>query len=344
MFSKQNIKDALLHYLSSVLIYGLGLWFYRSNNYYANFLNPMTKDILLYLFLAYVLIAPFFFLVKINKNITEHKPAMIFSILKKTILDFFHYLKTFVNQPRKQIITLSKDEKTILLFMLVKLFYIPVMTNFLVNNTQGFISLYPQLKNFEWNLNVITYFGYSLVLTTIFLVDTLFFTFGYLFESSWLKNRVRSVEPTLLGWGVTLICYPPFNDFFGMYVPWGPRDYAEFGTLTWTFAARLVVVILLLVYLWATLSLGTKCSNLTNRGIVSKGAYKFIRHPAYISKNLAWWIMAIPFLSVSVVLSVLIWSFIYFMRAITEERHLIQDPEYQAYCKKTKYRFIPFVY
>ena len=34
---------------------------------------------------------------------------------------------------------------------------------------------------------------------------------------------------------------------------------------------------------------------------------------------------------------------IYYMRAITEERHLARDPEYRLYMKKVPYRFIPGV-
>lgn len=97
--------------------------------------------------------------------------------------------------------------------------------------------------------------------------------------------------------------------------------------------------------MYASISLGTKCSNLTNRGIVKIGAYKFVRHPAYISKNLVWWLTLAPVLMDNnfAFLSMIVWSFIYFMRAITEEKHLLNDKEYQEYCAKVKYRFIPGV-
>ena len=32
---------------------------------------------------------------------------------------------------------------------------------------------------------------------------------------------------------------------------------------------------------------------------------------------------------------------LYYLRAITEERHLSIDPEYREYCKRAPYRFIP---
>lgn len=48
------------------------------------------------------------------------------------------------------------------------------------------------------------------------------------------------------------------------------------------------------IYSRASLALGFKASNLTNRGIVSHGPYKYVRHPAYICKNLAWIIGGFP--------------------------------------------------
>ncbi|MGJ3628557.1 DUF1295 domain-containing protein [Sphingomonas sp. MMS24-JH45] len=38
-------------------------------------------------------------------------------------------------------------------------------------------------------------------------------------------------------------------------------------------------------------------SNLTHRGILTHGAYGWTRHPAYLSKNLFWWISTVPILS-----------------------------------------------
>jgi protein-S-isoprenylcysteine O-methyltransferase Ste14 len=49
------------------------------------------------------------------------------------------------------------------------------------------------------------------------------------------------------------------------------------------------------------------------------------------------WVKAIT----PAVLSMAFWSLIYYLRAVTEERHLMNDPDYQAYCRKVRYRFIP---
>ena len=110
----------------------------------------------------------------------------------------------------------------------------------------------------------------------------------------------------------------------------------------------------------ASVALGFRASNLTNRGTVTKWPYSVVRHPAYVSKVSCWWLISIAlFVSYFTVqdlnlivalkksffmfLSMLGWTAIYYFRALTEERHLIKDPEYQAYTQKVKYRFIPKV-
>ncbi len=94
------------------------------------------------------------------------------------------------------------------------------------------------------------------------------------------------------------------------------------------------------IFAWASVSLGFKASNLTNRGTVSHGPYRYCRHPAYASKILLWSIGAVVFGSYHVGL-VLGYFLIYFMRAWTEERHLSNDQDYLEYKKKVKYMFIP---
>ena len=206
-----------------------------------------------------------------------------------------------------------------------------------------------QLPNLLNSGNLLTIDGFNFLifpflLILIFLIDTLWFSFGYAFEAGFLKNTIRSVEPTILGWVVALICYPPFNEMFVRYVDWYSNEYIIFFNTPLTFVMRIIIIFFFLIYLSATFALGTKCSNLTNRGIVSRGPYAIIRHPAYISKNLAWWLTIIPIVSLPAILSMGAWSLIYHLRTITEERHLSQDPDYIEYKKKVKYRYIPWVY
>ncbi|MBI2575344.1 DUF1295 domain-containing protein [Candidatus Woesearchaeota archaeon] len=344
LFSKANLRSALLHYLSGLSLYGLAVAFYHWNRYYAGFLDPSVKGILLYAFIAYAAIMPFVFLFPGSRNIEGHKPAIVFRVLWRTSADFLRYLERFTKEPGYRMRGVSASERTALLFMVVKLFFLPLMLNFMVSHLRAFIGFIPQLPGLRLSIDSLSSAGYAVALATIFLIDTAFFSFGYLFEAGFLRNKVRSVEPTFLGWSVALLCYPPFNSLLEKYAAWWPSDYAQFPTMEVTFAARLAVVAFMLVYVWATVSLGTKCSNLTNRGIVTTGAYRLVRHPAYVSKNLAWWVTLLPIMSLPVFASMSVWTFVYFLRAVTEERHLIADPDYQSYCRQTRYRFVPFVY
>ena len=127
-----------------------------------------------------------------------------------------------------------------------------------------------------------------------------------------------------------------------------------------TWILRAIAVFFLLLLTTSSFSLFTKASNLTNRGIVDWGPYRIIRHPGYVAKNMFWLTTLIPvfipntsspdftWTAYLVSSAVIIWGFlgwgtIYFLRAITEERFLMKDPDYVAYCKKVRYRFIPGV-
>ncbi len=89
----------------------------------------------------------------------------------------------------------------------------------------------------------------------------------------------------------------------------------------------------------ATVVFGIRFSNLTHRGILTHGPYAWSKHPAYVSKNLFWWLASLPFLSASgsftdmvrntALLAIV--SGVYYWRAKTEEKHLGADPAYQEY-------------
>jgi protein-S-isoprenylcysteine O-methyltransferase Ste14 len=190
----------------------------------------------------------------------------------------------------------------------------------------------------------------------ILFVDTFLFTIGYIVEIPALRNRIRSVDPTFLGWAACLACYPPFNGFTDAMFEWQSTDFPQFQGDAIHFAANISLLVLMAIYSWASVALGFKASNLTNRGIVARWPYSMVRHPAYVAKNLAWWIGAMPTLYVLwslnnmrglcyALLSLSCWSLIYALRALTEERHLLfADNGYAEYMAKVRWRFIPRVF
>lgn len=346
MSFKKKLGFGLKQYLPSIAIVWLAMLIYYYNPYYSVFLIPETKSILLYASLTYTILGAFYYFFMPIKHQCPSKGSIVFFGLKRFFKDILVYMKTYTKKPELAFPKMEKTEKTALLFLIVKFFFLPIMLNFVVGNYFAASEYYGFFKLFNWHFSIETFnkVFFPAVISLVFLLDVVFFGFGYLFEARFLKNTIRSVEPTFFGWAVTLVCYPPFNGFFSNYVFWYANDMAFYFNETATFIIRIFVVFLFFVYLSATFALGTKCSNLTNRGIVTKGPYAVVRHPAYISKNLAWIISIIPIISIPAVLGVLTWAVIYYFRSITEERHLIKDPEYQAYCKKVKYKFIPGVW
>lgn len=187
----------------------------------------------------------------------------------------------------------------------------------------------------------------TLLIQLLFLIDVQIGTVGYLVTFRPLDAHIRSGNPFLAGWMAALICYPPVVFAFmgggGMLAyevntpGWG-YWLGNHQMLLWMWAAWLAF--LTAIYAWATIAFGIRFSNLTYRGVLTNGPYRFTRHPAYLSKNLFWWCSTLPFLvssgsPVDVVRNTFFLgcvSAIYYWRAKTEEAHLLgEDPKYREY-------------
>lgn len=333
------MRLAARRYLAGLCVYTLALLLYTQNGYYSGFLSSETRFALITLWMVYIFAGFPFQLLTIEVKI--HKPTRILSGLLKlpTYIGSFAY--GFLPNKKRWLVKINEADRKALMFALVKLFYVPLMFNFFFANAKTTLA-FVSLKLTDWpNPSFDFRTEYVNLFSIIFMVDTMFFVFGYLVEHRFFDNVVRSVEPTALGWLVALVSYPPLNSISVGYLNWYSNDYFLWPNPILDYTLKILIILLLLLYLWATISLGTKCSNLTNRGIVTAGAYKYIRHPAYTGKVLAWWLMALPRFSIEMVLSLSAWTMIYFLRAVTEERHLIADLDYKKYTIKTKFRFVP---
>jgi protein-S-isoprenylcysteine O-methyltransferase Ste14 len=185
--------------------------------------------------------------------------------------------------------------------------------------------------------------GLGVAYDITFFIDCGWALIGYGMESRWLGNKTRSVEPTWLGWAAALSCYPPYNNVLGTYLPLenGKQWITGEDTQLWL---RGIIVALFFIYASATVSFGFKFSNLTNRGIISRGPYRLIRHPAYVTKCTAWWLEHMPTMTLTKAFFLSLLCGVYALRAWTEERHLSRDADYREYKKKVPWVILPGVY
>ena len=339
----QLYLQKLMPVFANLIFIGFALLFLQSEiipSY--SFISDQTLRVLLLMTGLYIIIAiPYRLMTPLSDK--KSKGELALQALGKGIKRFHPRYPLRVHRDD---LVITHEEKTALLFILVKFVFLPVMINFLLDHivalgrhwhSLGFYSTVQSLGGFNSLF-------FPMAASLIFFVDVLYFTFGYIFEHEKLQNIVRSVEPTFFGWFVTLACYPPFNLATGHVLGWYANDFLFLPNPYITTALGSVGLVLFCIYVWASLALGTKCSNLTNRGIVSRGPYAWVRHPAYFSKNMAWWLTVIPTLNPVAYASMAGWTLLYYLRAYTEERHLLADPDYQAYVKKVPYQFIPKIW
>lgn len=255
---------------------------------------------------------------------------------------------------------LAGHDRLGLLTMAVKVFFAPLMalslfglaTDIAANGTYLATNLSAIQMDFLATFNS---HGFRFLFDAIVFLDVLAFTIGYLVEHPALKNEIRSVDPTWLGWAVTMVCYPPLNNLTAYVLGGGVDEFPKFNEPALHLTVNFAILILMAVYTSASVALNFKGSNLTHRGIVCRGPYRFVRHPAYAAKNMAWWLGTLPAIGVAwghsiwstllVLGSSAAWTAVYMLRALTEEDHLKGvDGEYAAYCEKVRYRFIPGVF
>ncbi len=235
---------------------------------------------------------------------------------------------------RRAPITVLRDTGHLIPGWIVKGFFTPVMLAFLVSYIE-------RITTTPFSLDTFALF-YIWCITLFYCADTTFGLGGYLLTLRSLDSQIKSVDSTPLGWGSALICYPPFNYIWlqNIHYAHGKKWYDWFENhpilgISWGFA----ILALTFIYVWSTIIFGLRFSNLTNRGIIRHGPYRLTKHPAYLCKNLAWWLTYLPFIGfadfwhcVWASASLVLLNTIYFLRAKTEERHLKSDPEYMDYC------------
>ena len=225
---------------------------------------------------------------------------------------------------------------------LVKLFFLPLMVVYLSGNINKFNDI-----NTSWEFITQDFTHiYDHLWILPFTIDLAFVTIGYVLTLRLFDSHIRSTEPTALGWLSAIICYQPFfGTLSALYLAYNLDNYTwgnwlqgqgnDIGYMIW----GSIILVLLLIYALSSVMFGIRFSNLTHRGIITNGPFRYSKHPAYLSKNLSWWMISIPFISQSghftevirACSMLILMNLVYYVRAKTEERHLMQDPVYQEY-------------
>lgn len=252
-------------------------------------------------------------------------------------------------------LTLNRDEADmgavtqLLLGWLIKGFFLPLMFTYMCQYVR---------RMMLFDFSTLTSFGpsFDFIYNLLFFIDVGLISMGYLLTLRVTDTHIRSAEPTMLGWIAALACYDPFwpivsNQYLAYFTghPWDAwLAYQPVLYVLWGSA----ILVLIGIYLWASASFGARFSNLTHRGIITNGPYRWTKHPAYLAKNLSWWLISVPFMphatpdgALRNCLLLLLVNFLYYLRAKTEERHLARDMDYVRYSQWIDdngiFRFLP---
>jgi steroid 5-alpha reductase family enzyme len=168
---------------------------------------------------------------------------------------------------------------------------------------------------------------------------------GYAFSARLFNTQVKKVDHSWFGWMVTLGCYAPLYAGVSMWFDYrenmqGMKPWAAVsqGNEWLMYALGGVILLCELTHYWGEAQMGVRSSNLTNRGIITVGPYRFCKHPVYVSKCIAWTLLWMPFLAgvtplecVRLTLLMFCMFAVFLMRGWVEERLLSDDPDYVSY-------------
>jgi len=216
----------------------------------------------------------------------------------------------------------------------IKGFYLPLMCSYLMSSMVNFGA--------HSNTSSIIPFVYFVAKVAL-LVDLGFVVIGYTLTLRILDSHIRSTNPYLWGWIACIVLYKPFWGVVGKiyYYNDGTQWYEWFANhQVLLYAWAVLIMLAKLSWAWTNTMYSFRFSNLTHRGIITNGPYRFTKHPSYVSKNIAWWLLTVPFLSASGPLiaaqhcaALLGVNILYAIRARSEELHLSEEPTYVEYAE-----------
>ncbi len=360
-----TFKDIAKHYFSSVVIYGIILAIISLCPAYNETIENETFDYITFFvayYLLYIIIAPIIFFTVKPKSVLNSKSILVMDYIKRQ----------FKKQPstKEFLANIAPNEQEQQAFMsfFVKAFFGVYCVILLCNqylpslgyNIDFLKVMFAQAKQYIGSTGIVGGGISQYIIDTgdmwvkiIFTVTTSVFAISYLTELDLFKNKIKSSDTTPLGILSCIICYYPIIILTNKFIQVTQNSLIPVDNQTVLVILNILVIMANFGSMIAILRLGTKAGNLTNRGIVTGFPYNIIRHPDYTMRVCYIIFTTIPLYLIQseyvgekifITIGTLAWIYIYYLRSITEERHLIKDEKYQQYVEKVKYRFIPKVF
>ena len=349
------------HYIATSIIYLIIFFFMMFCPPYA---NNVTNEYIDYSVIfgffvgGYILFAPIFYCLFRPKSILESRSLAIVGYFKRQFVKGLP-LQAYLNN-----IAPTEKEKQAMVILFMQVFFVTFTSHILCENYIPHLSynidflfiMFDQARSLTASNGLAQGLGQFIIDTSdiwlklIFTVSTFVYLISYLSDTAIFKNKIKSVDTTPLGILSCICCYYPVTILTYTFLKVTNESLLAVNNNALLITLNLIIIFANLGSLIAILRLGTKAGNLTNRGIVTKYPYNIVRHPDYAMQII--YILATtvplylnssipPFEKFMMTLTTFAWIYIYYLRAITEERHLFQDEDYQEYCKKVRYRFIP---
>lgn len=362
---KATNLELLRHFIASAIIYGIILLcLIFCPAYYETIEENSGFDYTIFFtvfYLGYLLIAPIIYWTVRPISVKDSRNMTIFGYFARQFskdMPVEHFLKGL--EP-------TEKEKQAMMIVFMQTFFGVYCVNTLCNN---------YLPSFGYNLDflkvmfeqavqyitagsgilsgIIQYLNDTgdMWIKLAMTINLIILAISYLSDLDLFKNKIKSVDTTPLGVISCIMCYYPVVLLTDKFLQVTEDSLLPVNNSALLAGLNLFAIIANFGMMIAVLRLGTKSGNLTNRSIVTGFPYNVVRHPEYSMQIFYIIITTIPLYLASdmgygdkffVTVTTLAWIFIYYLRAITEERHLIKDSKYQEYVLNVKHRFLPWL-
>lgn len=213
----EAVPRVFFRFVPSASLVALFLFLYSQIPFYDRFLSYLAGNIILFGGFGYIFFGFFYhLLISVNhpgilreRTASDYFWNWLLVLPKRLVEASLHILRNLSLKNSPSFFD-SFEMRTVVLGIFVKAFFFPLMLQFLITNVKRIIvatQTFPGMSAIFPTTN----WGYMFWISLLLVIDTGIFMFAYIIEHVRLGNKVKSVDPTISGWFVALVCYPPFS-------------------------------------------------------------------------------------------------------------------------------------